>query len=307
MLSSDEVHAARERLGAVGVWVGSLLGSSSIEQERQAARRIEELGYGSIWTGEIVGGKEAFAHQSVLLAATERIVTGTGIANVWARQPGTMEGGGATLGAAYPGRFVLGIGISHGPIVELSGQTYANPMETMVAYLDGMDASVVFAPATEVPVPRVLAALGPKMLDLARDRADGAHPYLVPPAHTALARAALGPDKLLIPEQAVLLETDPVEARRIGREHLSGYLRLPNYVNNLRRLGYGDDLAEGGSDRLVDAIVAWGSEGDIARRIAEHADNGADHVLLQPLGDLPTAVGQLGRLAAVVLGGSSPR
>ena len=307
MLSSDEVHAARERLGAVGVWVGSLLGSSSIEEERQAARRIEELGYGSIWTGEIVGGKEAFAHQSVLLAATERIVTGTGIANVWALQPGTMEGGGATLGAAYPGRFVLGIGIGHGPIVELSGQTYANPMETMVAYLDGMDASVVFAPATEVPVPRVLAALGPKMLDLARDRGDGAHPYLVPPAHTALARAALGPDKLLIPEQAVLLETDPVEARRIGREHLSGYLRLPNYVNNLRRLGYGDDLADGGSDRLVDAIVAWGSEGDVARRIAEHADNGADHVLLQPLGDLPTAVAQLGHLAPVVLGGSAPR
>jgi probable F420-dependent oxidoreductase len=180
-------------------------------------------------------------------------------------------------------------------------------METMIAYLDGMDASVVFAPATEVPVPRVLAALGPKMLDLARDRGDGAHPYLVPPAHTALARAALGPDKLLIPEQAVLLETDPVEARRIGREHLSGYLRLPNYVNNLRRLGYGDDLADGGSDRLVDAIVAWGSEGDIARRIAEHADNGADHVLLQPLGDLPTAVAQLGHLAPVVLGGSAPR
>ncbi len=302
MLSNDEVIAARERLGPVGVWMGSLMGAT-IEREREVARRIEELGYGSIWTGEIVGGKEAFAHQSVLLAATERISTGTGIANVWARQPGAMEGGGATLGAAYPGRFVLGIGISHGPIVEMSGQIYAKPMETMVTYLDGMDASVVHAPPCDVPVPRVLAALRPKMLDLSRTRADGAHPYLVPPAHTTLARAALGPDKLLIPEQAIALESDPAAARRIGREHLSGYLRLPNYVNNLKHLGYGDDLADGGSDRLVDAIVAWGDGEDIARRIAEHRDNGADHVVLQALGDLPTAVAQLERLAPVVLGG----
>jgi probable F420-dependent oxidoreductase len=302
MLSNDEVTTARERLGPVGVWMGSLMGAT-IEREREVARRIEELGYGSIWTGEIVGGKEAFAHQSVLLAATERISTGTGIANVWARQPGAMEGGGATLGAAYPGRFVLGIGISHGPIVEMSGQIYAKPMETMVTYLDGMDASVVHAPPCDVPVPRVLAALRPKMLDLSRTRADGAHPYLVPPAHTTLARAALGPDKLLIPEQAIALESDPAAARRIGREHLSGYLRLPNYVNNLKHLGYGDDLADGGSDRLVDAIVAWGDEEDIARRIAEHRDNGADHVVLQALGDLPTAVAQLERLAPVVLGG----
>jgi probable F420-dependent oxidoreductase len=302
MLSPDDVRAARERLGAVGVWMGSLLGPAAIDEERQAARRIEELGYGSLWTGEIVGGKEAFAHQSVLLAATERILTGTGIANVWAREPGAMEGGGATLGAAYPGRFVLGIGISHGPIVELSGQFYDKPMEKMVGYLYGMDASVVYAPKTEIPVPRVLAALRPKMLQLARDRADGAHPYLVPPAHTAIAREALGPDKLLIPEQAVLLEADPAEARRLAREHLAGYLQLPNYVNNLKRLGYGDDLADGGSDRLADAIVAWGDEEQVAHRITEHLDNGADHVVLQPLGDIAGGLAQLERLAPVVLG-----
>jgi probable F420-dependent oxidoreductase len=301
MLSNDEVGAVRERLGSVGVWLGSLMGAP-IDRERQAARRIEELGYGSIWTGETVGGKDAFAHQSILLSATEHITTGTGIANVWARQPATMEGGGATIGAAYPGRFVLGIGISHAPVVERSGQIYAKPIERMVTYLDGMDASFDLAPATAVPVPRVLAALRPKMLDLARTRADGAHPYFVPPAHTTLARAALGPDKLLIPEQAIVVEHDPAEARRIGRQHLSGYLRLPNYVNNLKNLGYGDDVADGGSDRLVDAIVAWGSEDDIARRVAEHRDNGADHVLLQPLGDLASAVGQLERLAAVLLG-----
>jgi probable F420-dependent oxidoreductase len=301
MLSNDGVVAARERLGPVGVWLGSLMGAS-IEEERQVARRIEELGYGSIWTGETVGGKEAFAHQSILLSATTHITTGTGIANVWARQPATMEGGGATVGAAFPGRFVLGIGISHALVVERNGQVYAKPMEKMVTYLDGMDASIAMAPATAVPVPRVLAALRPKMLDLARTRADGAHPYFVPPAHTTLARAALGPDKLLIPEQAIVVESDPTEARRIGREHLSRYLQLPNYVNNLKNLGYGDDLADGGSDRLVDAIVAWGSEDDIARRVAEHRDNGADHVLLQPLGDLASAVGQLERMAAVLQG-----
>ena len=158
----------------------------------------------------------------------------------------------------------------------------------MERYLDGMDAALAYGPATEVPVPRVLAALRPKMLSLARDRADGAHPYLVPPAHTALARAAVGPDKLLIPEQAIVVESDPAEARRIARGHLSGYLRLPNYVNNLKHLGYADDLANEGSDRLVDAIVAWGTEEDIARRVGEHHDNGADHVLLQPLGDIAT-------------------
>jgi probable F420-dependent oxidoreductase len=303
MLSIEDVRAVRERLGAVGVWMGSLLGPAPIDEERRAARRIEELGYGSLWTGEIVGGKEAFAHQSVLLAATEHLVTGTGIANVWSRQPGVMEGGASTLGAAYPGRFVLGIGVSHGPIVELSGQTYMKPMGKMERYLDGMDEAVVYGPATEVPVPRVLAALRPKMLSLARDRADGAHPYLVPAAHSALARAAIGPDKLLIPEQAVVLESDPAEARRIAREHLSGYLRLPNYVNNLKHLGYAGDLDDGGSDRLVDAIVAWGSEEDIANRVSEHHDNGADHVVLQPLGDIATAVAQLERLAPVLLGG----
>jgi probable F420-dependent oxidoreductase len=301
MLGIEGVRAARERLGPIGVWMGSLLGPATIDEERQAARRIEELGYGSLWTGEIVGGKEAFAHQSVLLAATERILTGTGIANVWAREPGAMEGGGATLGAAYPGRFVLGVGISHGPIVDLSGQTYAEPMEKMVRYLDGMDRAVVFNPVTEVPVPRVLAALRPKMMELARDRADGAHPYLVPPAHTAFAREVLGPDKLLIPEQAVVVETDPAEARRIARSHLAGYLKLPNYVNNLKRLGYGDDLADDGSDRLVDAIVAWGSEEDVARRVTEHLDHGADHVVLQSLGDIPTSLTELERLAPLLL------
>lgn len=291
----------RQRLGRVGVWLASLR-PATIDEEREAARRIEELGYGSLWAGEVIGGKEAFAHQAVLLAATQRMVTGTGIANIWARHPATMQAGAATLGAAYPGRFMLGIGVSHAPIVERSGQTYDRPLTRMVQYLDGMDQVAAEVPTTDVPVPRVLAALGPKMLALARDRADGAHPYFVPVEHTPLARQILGPDRLLIPEQAVILGTDAEQARRVARGHTTSYLRLPNYVNNLRRLGYSDqDLSGGGSDRLVDAIVAWGDEEQIAARVRQHLAGGADHVLLQPLGDLESAVAQLERLAPAVL------
>jgi probable F420-dependent oxidoreductase len=307
MLNAEAVRAVRERLGPVGVWLATLR-PASIDEERHAAGRVEEMGYGSLWCGETVGGKEAFAHQSVLLAATRKIVTGTGIANVWARQPATMEGGGATLGAAYPGRFILGIGISHAPIVERSGQSYKKPLAHMVRYLDGMDAAIEDAPVSAVPVPRVVAALRPKMLELARERGDGAHPYFVPVAHTPRAREALGPDKLLIPEQAVGVQTDAAEARRTARAHMKSYLQLPNYVHNLRHLGYGDDdLADGGSDRLVDAIVAWGDEEAIARRVREHLDGGADHVLLQPLGTLDAGLGQLEALAAVLPDVGAPR
>jgi|SRR5579875_1386840 len=301
MLSAEEAEAVRRRLGRVGVWLGSLRPEPA-SAERQAARTVELLGYGSLWTGEVIGGKEAFAHQAVLLSATERIVTGTGIANIWARHPATMEAGAATLGDAYPGRFVLGVGVSHAPVVEMSGQSYARPLAKMREYLDGMGSARQAAPATEVPVPRLLAALRPNMLALARDRSDGAHPYFVPPSHTRAARAVLGPGKLLVPEQAVVLAADAGEARQRAREHMAGYLRLPNYVNNLKHLGYSDDdLAGGGSDRLVDAIVAWGSPDDVARRVDEHFAAGADHVLLQPLGNLTEALRQLEELAPAVL------
>ena len=301
MMDTENVVSLRELLGSVGVWLGSLF-AASIPEERQAARRIEELGYGSIWAGETIGGKEAFAHQSVLLGATERIVTGTGIANVWARHPATMQGGASTLGAAFPGRFVLGVGVSHAPLVDRSGQNYEQPLAHMQRYLEGMD-SARGSPVTEVPVARVVAALGPQMLALARDRADGAHPYFVPPSHTPIAREALGPDKLLIPEQAVVLNADPEQAREIARRHMQIYLQLPNYVNNLLRLGFtDDDISSGGSDRLVDAIVAWGDETAVANRVHELLDGGADHVLLQPLGDLGEGLTQLERLAPALLG-----
>ena len=301
-MTDEDLRSVRERLGRVGVWLSSLR-LAPVDEERRAVRRIEELGYGSIWCGEGIGGKEAFAHQSLLLAATDHIIPGPGIANVWARHPATMQGGAATVGAAYPGRFVLGVGISHAPMVERSGQAYQTPLVHMDQYLDAMDAAAPEAPAVEVPVPRVLAALRPKMLALARERSDGAHPYFVPTSHTALARQALGADRLLIPEQAVVLTTDADEGRRMARAHMATYLQLPNYVNNLKHLGYTDqDISGGGSDRLVDAIVAWGNEADIAKRVTEHIDAGADHVLLQPLGSLDEAVRQLEALAPAVLG-----
>jgi probable F420-dependent oxidoreductase len=301
VMDGEGIVSVRERLGSVGVWLGSLF-AVSIPEEQLAARRIEELGYGSIWAGETIGGKEAFAHQSVLLGATERIVTGTGIANVWARHPATMQGGASTLGAAFPGRFILGVGISHALIVDRSGQSYERPLAHMVRYLDGMDAAQGL-PVPEIPVARVLAALGPQMLALSRDRADGAHPYFVPPAHIPIAREVLGPDKLLIPEQAAVLNANPEQARQIARRHMEIYLQLPNYVNNLLRLGFTDeDISAGGSDRLVDAIVAWGDETAIANRVHELLDGGADHVLLQPLGDLEEGLGQLETLAPALFG-----
>ncbi len=274
----------------------------SAEVERPAARRIEELGYGSLFVGERIGGKEAMAHQAVLLAATDHIVMGTGIANVWSRHPAAMQGGSATLGDAYPGRFVLGMGVSHAPMVDMSGLTYDRPIARMVQYLDDMAGAETMGPVPAVPVPHLLAALRPRMLELARERTDGAHPYFVPPSHTPLAREALGPDKLLVPEQAVVLTTDPETARRVARHHMEVYLSLPNYVNNLRHLGFTDgDLADGGSDRLVDAIVSWGDESAIAARVDELLDSGADHVLIQPLGAVDRALSQLEALAPALL------
>ena len=297
----EVVVATRERLGPVGVWLGALLGAPATV-ERRAVRRIEELGFGAVFVGERIGGKEAMAHQAVLLAATDRIVVGTGIANVWSRHPAAMQGGSATLGDAYPGRFVLGMGVSHAPMVDNSGQTYEKPLAHMAHYLEAMAASADIGPVPEVPVPRLLAALRPRMLELARDRTDGAHPYFVPPSHTPLARQTLGPDKLLVPEQAVVLATDPDTARQVARQHMAIYLQLPNYVNNLRHLGFtDDDLADGGSDGLVDAIVAWGGESSVATRVTELLDSGADHVLIQPLGNLDRAMEQLEALAPALL------
>ncbi|GII92244.1 TIGR03620 family F420-dependent LLM class oxidoreductase [Sinosporangium siamense] len=315
MTTSTVVEEARRRLGPIGVWLPiSALLAAPAEVERDAVRRLEAAGYGSFWTGEVLGGKEAFAHHAVLLAAGRSMVVGTGVANLWARHHAAMQGGGATLAEAYPGRFVLGVGVSHRPLVENSGLTFdGSPLQRVRDYLDGMDAAAAGPP--DARFPRVLAALGPKMLELARDRADGAHPFLATVEHTARARRILGPGKLLIPHQPVLLLPDPAQARAVARTDLAEAVAVESvYGRHFRRLGYGDDdLAGGLSDRFVDDVVAWGDETAIAKRVRGHLDAGADHVLLHPLlpgrplraagaGDVAAAVGVLENLAPAVLG-----
>lgn len=233
---------------------------------------------------------------------------GTGIANVWARHPANMQGAAATVGSAWPGRFVHGLGVGHAPTVEAGGAVYLRPLAHMRRYLDAMDAARDMAPETSVPVPRVVAALKPRMLELAREAADGAIPYFVPPSHTPEARAIIGPDRLLLVEQSGVLSTDPGGARRTARGWMDLYLQLPNYDDNLRRLGYGDDIDGGGSDRLVDAIVAWGDDSAIAARVDELFASGADSVLLQVLApDVKTVLDHLGLLAPAVVGAAPTR
>lgn len=251
---------------------------------REAAAELEQLGFGAIWCGEATG-REAFTQASLLLASTKRIVIATGIANIYARDPFAMAGGQKTLAEAYPERFVLGLGVSHVPLVEqLRGHRYEKPVGTMRAYLDAMDqAPYESVPPAGKPI-RILAALGPKMLELAAQRADGAHPYNVNPEHTAEARRILGPSPYLCPEQAVVPETNPTKAREIARQFLAVYLTLPNYTNNFLRSGFKEsDIRNGGSDRLIDSIVAWGSLNAVRDRIRAHQAAGADHVCIQVL------------------------
>lgn len=273
-------------LGSTGIWTFNLdLVPPTRSQE--LAAELEELGYGAIWIPEAVG-REAFTNAAILLAGTRRITVATGIASIWGRDAMTMAAAHKTLSSWFPGRFLLGMGVSHAGAVEgLHGHRYERPYQRMVEYLDAMDAALFLASEPPEPPRRVLAALGPKMLRLAAERAAGAHPYLVTPEHTATARSVLGDGPLLAPEQAVALTTDADEARTLGRQHLAIYLDLPNYANNWRRLGFDDDdLRDGGSDRLVDALVAWGDVEDIAARVQAHRDAGADHVCIQALGDL---------------------
>jgi probable F420-dependent oxidoreductase len=302
MAELDIVTATRAHLGPVGVWL-AVLRRETADAQRDFARVVEGLGYGSLWSGEGVGANNIFVDQAVWLCATSRLMTGSGIANIWARHPADMAVAAASLEAAWPGRTVFGIGVSHAPAIERTGQVYERPLERMRQYLDGMDQAAESFTPNRARAPRVLAALRRRMLELARDRADGAHTYFVPPEHTQQARELLGPDRLLIPEQAVYLGTDPAEARAVAREHTAFYLRLPNYVNNLKQLGFTEeDLTDAGSDRLVDAIVAWGDVDAVAVRVRAHLDAGADHVLLQPLGpDAKAAARQLAELAPAVV------
>lgn len=268
-------------LGRLGVW--TWLDAMSADEAAAFARRIEGWGYSALWIPEAVG-RDPFAFIGYLAARTESLVFCTGIANIYARDPMTMRAIHKTLSELAPDRFVLGLGVSHHHLVErVRGHEYRKPLSTMRSYLDAMEKALYMGRQPEEDAPIVLAALRDKMLGLAATRARGAHPYLVPPEHTARARGVMGTDAWLCPEQMVLLETDPAKARQIARRNLRDYVRLPNYQNNLRQFGFTDaDFEDDGSDRLVDEIVAWGDEEAIRARIQAHWDAGADHVCIQP-------------------------
>lgn len=270
-------------LGRLGVWVS--MDRMTAAAGAGFAKRVEEWGYGALWLPES-RGRNALVHSGWLLANTQRLVVATGIANIYARDPMAMANGQRALAEQSDGRFLLGVGVSHRPTVEgLRHHTYGKPVATMRAYLEAMRAAPYQAEGAPREPPTVVAALGPRMMALSGELADGAHPYNTIPAHTAAARRILGPGKILAPEVWVLLETDPATARRAAREALAGYLRLENYVNAWRGQGFSDDdMAGGGSDRFVDAIVAWGGEAAIRTRIQVHWDAGADHVCIQPIG-----------------------
>ncbi|MGW5428405.1 LLM class F420-dependent oxidoreductase [Streptomyces sp. NPDC004059] len=266
------VSTLKDRIGRYGVWsVGLRAEDPSRRGElAEAAAELEELGYGAAW----LGGSSAARHAVPLLEGTGRLVVGTSIQSIWQYDAETSAAAFAEVDTAHPGRFVLGLGVSHAKLAD----QYRRPYSALVSYLDVLDEAGV--PADR----RVLAALGSKTLELSRDRAAGAVPYLVTPEHTAQAREILGAGPLLAPELKVVLETDPSRARSLARDALAMYLALPNYTNNFLRHGFTeDDLADGGSDRLVDAVFAWGDDSRIRERINAFHQAGADHVALQPI------------------------
>ena len=278
---TDRRDLLRARLGRVGVWSFALQ-TKPARAAQSAIAAYQAAGYSAAWFPESIGSKEAMAHAAVLLAGSREMVVATGIANIYARDAAAMVNGARTLAEAYPGRFVLGIGVSHAPSVATRGGTYGPPVRTMSAYLDAMDAATYAGPGDADRPPVLLAALGPRMLELAAERTDGAHPYFVPVEHTRMARERLGPEGVLAVEVTAVLDTDAAPAREAARTFAARYLGLENYANNLRRLGWADeDLAGGGSDRLLDAVVPQGDAATIARRVGEHLDAGADHVCVQ--------------------------
>ena len=286
-----EHEAVRARLGRVGVWTFAFDALRAVDV-RDAAAAIESLGYPALWVPEGGSSREIFAHLSLLLAATRDITVCSGIANVTARHPEAMAGGVRTLADAYGERAVVGIGIGHQATAGRRRQEWERPVERMAAYLDDMDAARM-GPDPEIPVRRLIAALGPRMLRVAATRGLGAR------AHDGTRLQA----EPLAVEQTAVVSTDPAEARRIGRPWAADYLELPNYANNWRRLGYEDDVGDGGSDRLIDAAFAWGDVSTIASRVREHLDAGADHVCVQVISgrDDDVCLPALRELAAALL------
>jgi len=281
-------------IGRVGIWTGTLDAVPSAEAQ-QVARRLEEMGFPTLWIPETIG-RDPFVTATLLLGATSTLKIATGIANIYARDAVTMANTQRSLEEAYPGRFLLGLGVSHQHLVDrVRKHDYSKPYSKMVEYLDQMDNAIFLAVGPTERPPTVLAALGPKMLQLAGEKAAGAHPYFVPVEHTAKAREILGAGPVLAPEQMVVLDTDRERALAVARKGMAVYLRAPNYVNNLKRFGFtDDDVADGGSERLADAIVARGDVQAAVDRVQAHFDAGASHVCVQVLQDDLTAVPEAG-------------
>ena len=280
-------------VGRVGIWTW-ILDNVPSSRAAEITAEAEELGYGAMWYPEAVS-RDPFVKAALLLGGTSSIKVATGIANIYARDPMTTANAQRTIEEAFPGRFLLGLGVSHAHMVQdIRKHDYSRPFSYMREYLVRMGEAPFLAHApTDLPE-IVLAALGPRMLQLSAEATAGAHPYFVPPDHTAVARQIMGPDAALYPEQMAVLDTDAASARAVARENMARYLRAPNYANNLRRLGFEQSDIDGGpgggpSDRLVDAIVVWGTPEQIAARVREHFDAGADHVCVQLLAESPDA------------------
>ena len=276
-------------IGKVGIWQGVLDGHPA-GVVRETVAEVESMGWPTMWIPETVA-RDPFVAASIMLAATDELKIATGIASIWARDAMTTSNASKTLNEAYDGRFLLGLGVSHHTLTEwVRKHDYSKPLSKMREYLEQMDASMFKGVEPAEPPSRVLAALGPKMLELSATAADGCHPYFVPVEHTAIAREAVGPDKMVATEQMVVLETDPTLAREIARKHMAVYLGLPNYANNLIRLGYTEEEITNADDRVVDAIVSWGTVDTVTTRVQDHLDAGASHVCVQVLQKDPSVI-----------------
>ena len=287
-------------LGRVGLWTG-VLDSMPSSAANELCAEAAELGFQTIWIPEAVG-RDPFVTAMRVLENTTNVKIATGIANIYARDAMTMANAQRSIEEAHPGRFLLGLGVSHLHLVEwVRKHDYSKPLTYMREYLELMHKARFMAVGPNDLPEIVLAALGPKMLELAASETAGAHPYFVPPEHTEFAREVMGPDALLYPEQMVVIEEDPDTARSIARQHMKTYTALPNYANNLIRLGYEAGDIENLSNNVVDAVVVWGTMDSIRARVQAHFDAGADHVCVQVLTEEPNQVPDGWRTLAPVL------
>ena len=270
-----------KKLTTSGVWFFTDM--LDTVQSQETAARIESMGYSTLWIPDTLG-RDPFVNAAILLNATTDLIVATGVANIHMRHPGMMKQGAFSLAESSDGRFVLGLGVSHAPLVEgLRNLPYEKPLSTMRSYLDAMDSSMYMAVPPSQKVLTILAALGPKMLAMSAEKTDGAHPYWTTPEHTSQAREIMGPDALLCVEQKCVLTTDAEEAHQVTKDQLGLYADLPNYRNNWKRLGFTHEEIESRKPRFLDAVMAWGDEAAIAERIQAHYDAGANHVCIQPI------------------------